>query len=144
MWAVDYPYQDHPDAVDFLDAARIPEKDKQPREAQLRPVEVRPVEVCLAEVRIDVRIILAPDVPSSNPFPKLTDVIVVGHERPSSNSSREWAAGPLHHLKKIRRASRGSACVRQFSLCYCYYQAKSASGHKLLPTVATATAVARQ
>ena len=29
MWAVDYPYQDHPDAVDFLDAARIPEKDKQ-------------------------------------------------------------------------------------------------------------------
>jgi 5-carboxyvanillate decarboxylase len=29
MWAIDYPYQDHPDAVDFLDAARIPEKDKQ-------------------------------------------------------------------------------------------------------------------
>ncbi|MDR3721007.1 MAG: amidohydrolase family protein [Candidatus Acidoferrales bacterium] len=29
MWAVDYPYQDHPDAVDFLDAARISEKDKQ-------------------------------------------------------------------------------------------------------------------
>ena len=29
MWAVDYPYQDHPDAVDFLDAAKISEKDKQ-------------------------------------------------------------------------------------------------------------------
>jgi predicted TIM-barrel fold metal-dependent hydrolase len=29
MWAVDYPYQDHPDAVEFMDAARISEKDKQ-------------------------------------------------------------------------------------------------------------------
>ena len=29
MWAVDYPYQDHPDAVDFLDAAKISERDKQ-------------------------------------------------------------------------------------------------------------------
>lgn len=29
MWAIDYPYQDHPDAVDFMDAARISEKDKQ-------------------------------------------------------------------------------------------------------------------
>jgi 5-carboxyvanillate decarboxylase len=29
MWAIDYPYQDHPDAVDFLDNAKIPEKDKQ-------------------------------------------------------------------------------------------------------------------
>ena len=29
MWAVDYPYQHHPDAVEFLDAATISEKDKQ-------------------------------------------------------------------------------------------------------------------
>jgi len=29
MWAIDYPYQDHPDAVEFMDAARISEKDKQ-------------------------------------------------------------------------------------------------------------------
>jgi len=29
MWAIDYPYQDHPDAVDFMDAAGISEKDKQ-------------------------------------------------------------------------------------------------------------------
>ncbi|MGA2508909.1 MAG: amidohydrolase family protein [Candidatus Acidiferrales bacterium] len=29
MWAVDYPYQDHPDAVEFMDAAAISEKDKQ-------------------------------------------------------------------------------------------------------------------
>ena len=29
MWAIDYPYQDHPDAVDFMDAARISEKHKQ-------------------------------------------------------------------------------------------------------------------
>ena len=29
MWAVDYPYQDHPDAVEFMDAARISEKHKQ-------------------------------------------------------------------------------------------------------------------
>ena len=29
MWAMDYPYQDHPDAVDFMDAAQISEKDKQ-------------------------------------------------------------------------------------------------------------------
>jgi 5-carboxyvanillate decarboxylase len=29
MWAVDYPYQDHVDAVKFMDAARISEKDKQ-------------------------------------------------------------------------------------------------------------------
>jgi 5-carboxyvanillate decarboxylase len=29
MWAVDYPYQDHPDAVEFMDSARISEKDKQ-------------------------------------------------------------------------------------------------------------------
>lgn len=29
MWAIDYPYQDHPDAVEFLDAAHISEKDKQ-------------------------------------------------------------------------------------------------------------------
>ncbi len=29
MWAVDYPYQDHPDAVEFMDAAGISEKDKQ-------------------------------------------------------------------------------------------------------------------
>lgn len=29
MWAVDYPYQDHPDAIEFMDAARISEKDKQ-------------------------------------------------------------------------------------------------------------------
>jgi 5-carboxyvanillate decarboxylase len=28
MWAIDYPYQDHPDAVEFMDAARISEKDK--------------------------------------------------------------------------------------------------------------------
>jgi len=28
MWAIDYPYQDHEDAVEFLDAARISEKDK--------------------------------------------------------------------------------------------------------------------
>jgi predicted TIM-barrel fold metal-dependent hydrolase len=28
-WAIDYPYQDHPDAVEFMDAARISEKDKQ-------------------------------------------------------------------------------------------------------------------
>ena len=29
MWAIDYPYQDHPDAVEFMDAARISEQDKQ-------------------------------------------------------------------------------------------------------------------
>ena len=29
MWAVDYPYQHHPDAVEFMDAAAISEKDKQ-------------------------------------------------------------------------------------------------------------------
>jgi 5-carboxyvanillate decarboxylase len=29
MWAIDYPYQDHEDAVEFMDAARIPEKDRQ-------------------------------------------------------------------------------------------------------------------
>jgi predicted TIM-barrel fold metal-dependent hydrolase len=29
MWAIDYPYQDHPDAVDFMDAAAISEKHKQ-------------------------------------------------------------------------------------------------------------------
>jgi 5-carboxyvanillate decarboxylase len=29
MWAIDYPYQDHPDAVEFMDAADISEKDKQ-------------------------------------------------------------------------------------------------------------------
>ena len=29
MWAIDYPYQDHEDAVEFMDAARISEKDKQ-------------------------------------------------------------------------------------------------------------------
>ncbi|HKV03757.1 MAG TPA: amidohydrolase family protein [Candidatus Acidoferrales bacterium] len=29
MWAIDYPYQDHPDAVEFMDAARISERDKQ-------------------------------------------------------------------------------------------------------------------
>ena len=29
MWAIDYPYQDHEDAVEFMDAAAIPEKDKQ-------------------------------------------------------------------------------------------------------------------
>ena len=28
MWAIDYPYQDHQDAVEFLDAADISEKDK--------------------------------------------------------------------------------------------------------------------
>jgi 5-carboxyvanillate decarboxylase len=28
MWAIDYPYQDHPDAVEFMDAARISENDK--------------------------------------------------------------------------------------------------------------------
>ena len=28
MWAIDYPYQDHEDAVEFLDTARISEKDK--------------------------------------------------------------------------------------------------------------------
>ena len=28
MWAIDYPYQDHEDAVEFMDAARISEKDK--------------------------------------------------------------------------------------------------------------------
>ncbi|MGA3295118.1 MAG: amidohydrolase family protein [Candidatus Acidiferrales bacterium] len=28
MWAIDYPYQDHPDAVEFMDAARISEKEK--------------------------------------------------------------------------------------------------------------------
>ena len=29
MWAVDYPYQDHEDAGEFMDAARISESDKQ-------------------------------------------------------------------------------------------------------------------
>jgi 5-carboxyvanillate decarboxylase len=29
MWAIDYPYQDHEDAVEFMDAADISEKDKQ-------------------------------------------------------------------------------------------------------------------
>jgi 5-carboxyvanillate decarboxylase len=29
MWAIDYPYQDHQDAVEFMDRARISEKDKQ-------------------------------------------------------------------------------------------------------------------
>jgi 5-carboxyvanillate decarboxylase len=28
MWAIDYPYQDHPDAVDFMDAAAISERHR--------------------------------------------------------------------------------------------------------------------
>jgi predicted TIM-barrel fold metal-dependent hydrolase len=28
MWAVDYPYQEHPSAVEFMDAVDLPDADK--------------------------------------------------------------------------------------------------------------------